>query len=121
MRSESDAKHAPKETTLDVIALNHWIARSRKRSWLLPLVILVLILLALLLVFHAWSDAAEAGASVVCAIIGLLISLVFVLVPPRLFLPLLAIPARAPPHRLLSAGCFRDGVSSQTGLIPLRL
>lgn len=104
-----------------MITLHRWIASSRKHRWLLPLVILVVILLALLLVFHAWSDVAEAGASIACAIFGLLISLVFVLVPPRHFLPLLATPARAPPHHFLSAGSFRDGISSQAGLIPLRL
>lgn len=104
-----------------MIALRRWLDRSRKRRWLLPLVILVLILLALLLVFHSWSDAAEAGASIACVVIGFLISLVVVLVAPKHYLRLLATPARAPPLCSPGARFLRGGVSRQPGLIPLRL
>ena len=104
-----------------MIALRRWLERSRKRRLLLPLVILVLIVLALLLAFHAWSDGAEAGASIACVGIGLLISLVVVLVAPRHSLRRLATPARAPPGCSLGASVLRGGVLSQTRLTPLRL
>ena len=104
-----------------MIALHRWIARPRKSRWLVPLVILVVILLALFLVFHSSSDAVEAGASIACAVIGLVISLVLILVLPRHYLQLVVMPARAPPHSLISAHPFRTGGSSRAGLIPLRL
>jgi len=104
-----------------MIALRRWLERSRKRRWLLPLVVLVLIVLALLLAFHAWSDGVEAGASIACVGIGLLISLVVVLVAPRRFLRRLATPARAPPGCSLGARFPHGGVLSHTRLIPLRL
>ena len=103
-----------------MIALRRWIESSRKHRWLLPLVILVLLILALLLAFHSWSDAAEAGAGIACVALGLLFSLVVIFLPPRHHLQLLAVPARAPP-RLSAALLAHNSVPADAGLIPLRL
>ncbi len=104
-----------------MIALHRWIERSRRRRWLLPLVIVVLILFALVLIFHAWGDAAEAGATIACAVFGFLVSLVIIVVLRRYYLRPIILPARGPPFCGLDVSPFRRGVASPVGLIPLRL
>lgn len=105
---------------IEMIDLRRWIARSRRHRWLLPLVIVVLLLLAVLLVFHSWADAAEAGAGVACVLLGLLISVVVLFLPPRHHLRLVSVPARAPPC-LACAVSVHGARLADCGLIPLRL
>lgn len=89
-----------------MIALRQWVQRNRRNKWLFPLLFVILLLLVIVLAFHAWNHVAETGGGgVVCVLFGFLITVALTLLPPHFAIRVIRTIARAPPtanlHRLL--------------------
>ena len=103
-----------------MIALRQWVQRNRRNKWLFPLLILILLLLIVVLAFHSWSDVADAGSGVVCVLLGFLITVVLLLLPPQQVVRIGRTLARAPPLARLRQILLPTPVPASAPL-PLRL
>lgn len=103
-----------------VIALRQWVQRNRRNKWLFPLLLLILLLLVVVLAFHSWSDVADTGSGVVCVLLGFLITVVLLLLPPQLVARVGHTLARAPPRASLPRLLLPTPIPASAPL-PLRL
>ena len=110
----------PSRYACRVMALRQWVQRNRRNKWLFPLLILILLLLVVVLAFHSWSDVAYAGSGAVCVLLGFLITVVLLLLPPQQVVRIHQTLARAPPLARLPRIVLPTPVPASAPL-PLRL